>query len=249
MDGKTKVVIIAVIGMLVVGIGLSAASCAVRSATQGDAPVLDQAESPEKEEGESSGDAEGEAEPGAELTAYERACIISWSSENGATLQLSKGMITERDANGAIHAMTLSSVAETPAGSQTLITAVGIDESAAAEATWTLILDEGPSAPRISSDDFNSAPFYVKTADYGRIEVTGVDEGLLSLVGGDRTPLVSTLEDFVERELPQASTVDFDGEAFIDFNEGTVSATFHADDPERTVVTLTYKDGAFAASK
>ena len=256
MDKKTKVILVAATGMLTVGIALSVGSCAIRSATQGGAPTAEIADPASAEhaggpegDGAGQGDEPGNAGDAAALTAYERACIVPWASENGSTLQLSKGLITERDAEGAIHALTVRSVSETDAGGQTLITVSGRDESAGEDATWTLILDETAIAPRITSDDFAAAPAYVQAADYGQVEVTGVDEGLLSLVGGDKDRLTETLRDFADKEIPQASSLSFDGEAFVDFNEGSVSATFHANDPRSTIVTLTYQDGAFSASK
>lgn len=256
MDKKTKVIVIAVAGMLVVGIALSIGSCAIRSAIQGGAPTVELADPTGAEDaGGSEGDGAGQGdEPGsasdpAALSAYERACIVSWASENGSTLQLSKGLITERDGEGAIHALTVRSVSEMDAGSQTLITVSGRDESSGEDATWTLIFDETSIAPRISSDDFAAAPAYVQAADYGQVEVTGVDEGFLALVGGDKDRLIEALQDFADRNIPQASSLSFDGEAFVDFNEGSVSATFHANDPKSTIVTITYQDGAFSASK
>ncbi|MDR3847674.1 hypothetical protein [Eggerthella sp.] len=256
MDKKTKVILVAVAGMLAVGIALSVGSCALRSAIQGGPAAVEQvdpagAEGAAGSEGEERMQVEepGRASDPAELTAYERACIVSWASENGSTLQLSKGLITERDAEGAIHALTVRSVSEMDAGSQTLITVSGRDESTGEDATWTLIFDEAAAAPRISSDDFAAAPSYVQAADYGQVEVAGVDEGLLALVGGDKDRLCEALEEFADKEIPQASSLSFDGEAFVDFNVGSVSATFHANDPKSTIVTLTYRDGAFSASK
>ena len=53
---------------------------------------------------------------------------------------------------------------------------------------------------------------------------------------------------YMAKNVPQAASASFDGEASVDFNAKTVSASFHADDPARTVLVVAYADGKFTVT-
>lgn len=242
MDKKTKVVLAAVAGILALGFGLSAVSCAVRGGADSNADPRAESQAPVEAQEGSGQEAEG-------LTAYERACITAWEADDGSKLQISKGLVAEADAKGALHVLTVSESSEAPAGEQTLITVTGMDGESGKEATWTLVLDESDALATVFSDSFKASKTYRERPDEGSLAVTGVDEGFLSLVGGDVGPLETALKSFMAEELPQATSASFDGQALVDYDEGSVSATFHSDDPGKTVVTVIYRDGVFSVSR
>ena len=240
MEKKTKALAVAAAGALAVGIALSAASCALRpAATEQPAP---QETAPMEEA------VQGQSENASATTgAYELACSKAWKSDAGS-LQMSKGMVVEKGADGRIHVLTVSEAKEADAGEQALITVSGTDEDSQAAATWTLVLDRSGGAATISSDGFKVSKAYTEDVAEGSVSVGGMDEAYIGLVGGDAEPLREALASYMARNVPQATSASFDGEASVDFNAKSVSATFHADDAARTVLTVTYANGAFTVS-
>ena len=238
MEKKTKMVLTVVAGALAIGLALSVGSCAMRSASTTDSqePAAEQA-SGEEEQGKASNDA----------SAYERACSKDWRSDKGS-LQLSKGMLIEKDSDGNLHVMTIAGIEETDAGEQSMLALTGTDEENQKAVEWTLVFDEASGAATLSCDSFKVSKTYSENVSEGSVSVSGVDEAYLGMVGGDIDPLRDALESYIAKNLPQAASASFDGEAFIDFNEKTVSATFHADDSAKTILTVVYSNGAFTVS-
>ena len=240
MENKTKVLLAAAAGALAIGLALSAGSCAARPAETEQPAMQEEAPAGEAAQGQGT---ESPATP----TPYELACSKGWESDAGS-LQLSKGMIVERGSDGKIHVLTVSEVGEADAGEQVVFTVAGTDEDAQAGVTWTLVLDLSGGAATISSDDFKVSKTYSESVGAGSVSVSGVDEAYLGLVGGNAEPLREALAAYMSKNVPQATSASFDGEASVDFNAKTVSATFHADDPARTVLTVAYADGKFTVS-
>lgn len=251
MERKTKVVLAIVAGAIAVGLALSVASCSARDAAVGGetapAEASSSSQTQEQDEAEEETPTSRRVEEDSR-TAYERACSKAWSAD-GAALQLSKGMAVEKGKGGKLHALTISKTSERPAGDQTLITLEGADAETGKAATWTLVLDESGDKATVACDGFKAAGTYTESAPAGPVSVEGIDEGYLGMVGGDAAPLEEALRTFASEQLPQAATISFDGQATADFNEGSVTATFHADDPAKTVVTVKYANGKFAVSK
>ena len=158
---------------------------------------------------------------------------------------MSKGMVIEKGADGKIHVLTVSEVEEADAGKQAVFTVAGTDEDSQDSVTWTLIFDRSGGAATMSSDDFKVSKKYSEDVAEGTVSVSGMDEAYIGLVGGDAEPLRKAL---AAKNVPQASSASFDGEASVDFNAKTVSAAFHADDAARTVLVVTYADGKFTVS-
>lgn len=240
MEKKTKALAAIAACALAIGIALSVASCALRSAgtdqqaAQGEVPV------------EVTAQGQG-AEAPAALTSYELACSKGWKSDAGS-LQLSKGMIVERGSDGKIHVLTISEVEEADADKQTVLTVAGTDEDSQDGVTWTLIFDRSGGAATMSSDDFKVSKEYSEDIAEGSVSISGMDEAYIGLVGGDAEPLRKALAAYMAENVPQAASASFDGEAFVDFSAKTVSAAFHADDAARTVLVVTYADGKFTVS-
>lgn len=239
MEKKTKALAAIAAGALTIGIALSVASCALRSAGTDQQTV--QEEAPVEEAAQGQG-----AEAPAALTSYELACSKGWKSDAGS-LQMSKGMVIEKGADGKIHVLTVSEVEE-DAGKQAVFTVAGTDEDSQDSVTWTLIFDRSGGAATMSSDDFKVSKKYSEDVAEGSVSVSGMDEAYIGLVGGDAEPLRKALAAYMAKNVPQAASASFDGEASVDFNAKTVSASFHADDPARTVLVVAYADGKFTVS-
>ena len=172
---------------------------------------------------------------------------ITWDS-TGAVSKAPKGMVIEKGADGKIHVLTVSEVEEADAGKQAVLTVAGTDEDSRDSVTWTLIFDRSGGAATMSSDDFKVSKKYSEDVAEGSVSVSGMDEAYIGLVGGDAEPLRKALAAYMAKNVPQASSASFDGEASVDFNAKTVSASFHADDPARTVLVVAYADGKFTVS-
>ena len=239
MEKKTKALAAIAAGALAIGIALSVASCALRSAGADQQTV--QEEAPVEEAAQGQG-----AEAPAALTSYELACSKGWKSDAGS-LQMSKGMVIEKGADGKIHVLTVSEVEEADAGKQAVLTVAGIDEDSQDSVTWTLIFDRSGGAATMSSDDFKVSKEYTEDVAEGSVSVSGMDEAYIGLVGGAE-PLRKALAAYMAKNVPQAASASFDGEASVDFNAKTVSASFHADDPARTVLVVAYADGKFTVT-
>ena len=198
MEKKTKALAAIAAGALAIGIALSVASCALRSAGTDQQTV--QEEAPAEE------------------------------------------------ADGKIHVLTVSEVEEADAGKQAVFTVAGTDEDSQDSVIWTLIFDRSGGAATMSSDDFKVSKKYSEDVAEGSVSVSGMDEAYIGLVGGDAEPLRKALAAYMAKNVPQAASASFDGEASVDFNAKTVSASFHADDPARTVLVVAYADGKFTVS-
>ena len=79
----------------------------------------------------------------------------------------------------------------------------------------------------------------------GGVEVTGLAEPYLELIGGDGDGLARAIGEWARANAPSAGEASFDGEVFLDTGSGRVSATFHLDDAASTIVAVSYEAGAF----
>ena len=237
MEKKTKALAAIAAGALAIGVALSVASCALRSAGADQQTVQEEAPVEEAAQGQGA----------AALTSYELACSKGWKSDAGS-LQMSKGMVIEKGADGKIHVLTVSEVEEADAGEQAVLAVAGTDEDSQDSVTWTLVFDRSGGAATMSSDDFKVSKKYSEDVAEGSVSVSGMDEAYIGLVGGDAEPLRKALAAYMAKNVPQAASASFDGEASVDFNAKTVSAPFHADDPARTVLVVAYADGKFTVS-
>lgn len=106
--------------------------------------------------------------------------------------------------------------------------------------------DEAGGAASVASDGFLLADRYVEgPAAEGGVEVTGLAEPYLELIGGDGDGLARAIGEWARANAPSAGEASFDGEVFLDTGSGRVSATFHLDDAASTIVAVSYEAGAF----
>ena len=202
MEKKTKALAAIAAGALAIGIALSVASCALRSAGTDQQTVQEEAPAEEAAQGQG-------AEAPAALTSYELACSKGWKSDAGS-LQMSKGMVIEKGADGKIHVLTVSEVEEADAGKQAVLTVAGTDEDSQDSVIWTLIFDRSGGAATMSSDDFKVSKKYSEDVAEGSVSVSGMDEAYIGLVGGDAEPLRKALAAFCAAMLwlPQPAHAD-----------------------------------------
>ena len=165
MEKKTKALAAIAAGALAIGIALSVASCALRSAGTDQQTVQEEAPAEEAAQGQG-------AEAPAALTSYELACSKGWKSDAGS-LQMSKGMVIEKGADGKIHVLTVSEVEEADAGKQAVLTVAGTDEDSQDSVIWTLIFDRSGGAATMSSDDFKVSKKYSEDVAEGSVSVSG----------------------------------------------------------------------------
>lgn len=247
-DGKTKgrVIAIAAAGALAVLLASTLVRCTVTGTDGGEdnsqnGPAIEQQQSPEgsMEKPESAIAQESE-------TTLKKASSVSWVSDDGsgATLQITDASLIEKGADGAIHAVAYSSADESATNGQALVT-LRLDDGT--PATLIIALDEGEPAA-IVSDVLASAERHVAKPNGSAGEsftVTGLDEQYLAMIGGEEEGLTRAIAEYASQKAPQASSASFDGEVYLDLDEGMVSATFHLDDNASTVATVLFEDGAF----
>ena len=235
-NGKRgKVIAVAAAGALVVLLASTIARCAAAGpagagqGAGGSAPEQAQQQA-------------GPAEAAA--STLEAAAGTSWVAEDGsgATLQVTDRSLVESATDGTVSALAYSAADEAEADGQAIVTLTLEDGSAA---TLIVTLEDGEPAA-VASDAFSAAPSYVASeGGGGPVEVTGLDERYLELVGGDEDALRAAIGAYAARRSPQASSASFDGEVFLDLASGMVSATFHLDDNASTIVTVQWAGGAF----
>lgn len=248
-DGKTKgrVIAIAAAGALAILLASTLARCAV-SDTDGGADGSQSGPATEQQQQRpdaSPEEPESAIARGSETT-LEKASSVSWVADDGsgATLQITDASLIEKGADGAIHAVAYSSADESATDGQALVTLTLEDGT---PATLIVALDGGEPAA-IASDALESAERYVAKPNGSAGEpftVTGLDEQYLAMIGGDEEGLTRAIAEYASRKAPQAGSASFDGEVYLDLDEGMVSATFHLDDSASTVATVLFEDGAF----
>lgn len=193
---------------------------------------------------------QGSAQPGEgaaeEATTLSSASAFAWvaADGSGATLQITDASVIETGSDGEARAVTYAAAAESEARGQALVELALGDGS-----TGTLIFTvEGGEPTALSSDLLTMADEYVPRAEPAGtegIEVAGLDERYLALVDGDEEGLREALSSHASARSPQATRATFDGEVYLDLNDGAVSATFHLDDAASTVVVARYAAGSF----
>ena len=183
-------------------------------------------------------------------TTLERLQAKSWAAVDGsgATLQAANGIVIEKSTDGKLSALTYTASQEQQANGQELVTLTLENGSKA-----TLIVTEKDGeAQKVESDAFTLTKSYVAkstaTAGTADFKVTNLAERYLTLIDGKQTELRKALATHAAKASPQATQASFDGEVYLDLTSGLVSATFHLNDAASTIVSVSYKDGAFTAA-
>ena len=101
-------------------------------------------------------------------------------------------------------------------------------------------------AMRVSSDAFQVSQSWVPVpSGDSEVEVAGVDEAYLDLVGGDEAGLEEAVAGWCSAHVVAATRATFDGEVYLDTKTGDVTATLTCDDPGETILSVTWASGAF----
>lgn len=101
---------------------------------------------------------------------------------------------------------------------------------------------------RLTCEQLQTAFDWVPAPRDGEVRVTDVDDAYLSLVGGSEDALDLAVSLWASEHVPGASEAAFDGEVYLDTRTGSVTATFTCDDPGRTILSVTWADGAFSVT-
>lgn len=248
MQKKNKLMLAAAIGMVAVVVATTAVRCSIaRTADEAGAePPAAAAEQPAGREGALEGGARGEAGDGPEAIVEElRGTAWVAADGSGATLAFRDGAFVESDGSSVALAAFEVEGAGSSEGQRWLDVSLLRDGQERAEAS-TLVLEEAGGAASVASDGFLLADRYVEgPAAGGGVEVTGLAEPYLELIGGDGDGLARAIGEWARANAPSAGEASFDGEVFLDTGSGRVSATFHLDDAASTIVAVSYEAGAF----
>ena len=248
MQKKNKLMLAAAIGMVAVVVATTAVRCSIaRTADEAGAePPAAAAEQPAGREGALEGGARGEAGDGPEAIVEElRGTAWVAADGSGATLAFRDGAFVESDgASVALAAFEVEGAgsSEGPALARRVPAAgragAGGGVHAGARGGRRRRLGGlGRLPPR--------RPVRGGPAAEGGVEVTGLAEPYLELIGGDGDGLARAIGEWARANAPSAGEASFDGEVFLDTGSGRVSATFHLDDAASTIVAVSYEAGAF----
>jgi hypothetical protein len=186
----------------------------------------------------SSGDAEETTSCAAELESRE------WMGAEDASLRMtaSGGRLVETDGTDTY----TSSYVVTSDGDGSCGLAVTRADGTVVQAT-VIIEGEGDDE-RLTCEQLQTAFDWVPAPRDGEVRVTGVDDAYLTLVGGSEDALDLAVSLWASEHVPGASEAAFDGEVYLDTRAGSVTATFTCDDPGRTILSVTWADGAFSVT-
>lgn len=235
MEQKRKAALAAAAGALLVAVACSAARCAVAGVSDVDG----------------GGDAVQEQEGGdSGMTAEEKAlaalCGHSWQAEGDAakTVTFREGSFVEADGAGV--AVTAFDVTGATEWDDQVALDVGlVREGDFGPGPSELIVEGAEGSLRVTCDGFANAPSYVECQEPGgEVAVTGLEPAFVEIAGGDEDAVREAVASYCRAHAPSARTASFDGEVYWDMADGRVSATFHLDDAGRSIVTVSYADGA-----
>ena len=251
MQKKNKLMLAAAIGMVAVVVATTAVRCSIaRTADEAGAePPVAAAEQPAGREGAPEGGARGEAGDGPEAIVEElRGTAWVAADGSGATLAFRDGAFVESDgASASLTAFEVEGAGSSEGQSWLDVRMLRSGDAGAASAT--LILEEGEAVASVASDGFLLSDRYVEApAAAGGVEVTGLADSYLALVGGDGDGLERAIGEWARSNAPTAGEASFDGEVFLDTAAGRVSATFHLDDAASTIIAVSYEGGEFSVA-
>lgn len=252
MQKKNKLMLAAAIGMVAVVVATTAVRCSIAHSAAEDAGPQPAAEAAQ-EAPPADGGADGEPEEGPageadEVLARLRGSAWVAADGSGRTLAFRDGAFVESD--GASTFLTAFEVegAGSSEGQRWLDVSL-LRSGDGGTVSTTLVLEEGGGPASVASDGFLLADRYVEApAAGGGVEVTGLAESYLALVGGDGDGLAQAISEWARANAPTAGEASFDGEVFLDTGSGRVSATFHLDDAASTIVAVSYEGGEFAVA-
>ena len=265
METKSKVMLVAAIGAVLVLVSSTAVRCTIahiaqdESGASASSSAVLEGTSQESGEPASSGPAPMQAEgssgaeenrPGAEESALQVLRSHAWQAEGDAetTVSFRDGAFIESNAEGiAITAFDVMNVTEAD-GYGTL--EVRLSRDGVAEKQSSIITVEGyEGSLKVSCDGFANAPSYVQgAASANPVATSGVTEPYATLIEGKTDSLATAIAEWCRDNAPTATQASFDGEVFLDVNNSRTVATFTCDDAAHTLLSVEYANGEFKVS-
>lgn len=253
---KNRVIAIAAIGALAILLASTAVRCAASGTVAQEAYDAPAQEASEQQEGAAEAESSAVSSDSSQESALEACQAASWAAADGsgAKLQLVDHMAVEQGEDGSVSVLSFTGSTESGEGDQVLVRLFLEDGG---EAVLIVSRDSDGAPQEVSCDSFEKAGKYVAKATSDEsgseaggadFEVTGLDESYLALVGGDSTALEEAIGSYVTKSSPQATKAFYDGEVYLDTKEDTVTASFHLNDPAKSIITATWADGAFTVA-
>ncbi|MDD2589048.1 MAG: hypothetical protein PHR15_05625 [Atopobiaceae bacterium] len=178
-------------------------------------------------------------------TATERLTSREWMSPDdaGKRMTLSDGRLVETDGTNT-YTCSYEVVSDGTGGCE-----LDVLRADGSRVTADVTVTGSGDGMRASSDAFQVSRSWVPAPeDGGTVTVTGVDQAYLDLVGGDEAALEAAVASWCSAHALAATEATFDGEVYLDTKAGDVTATLTCDDPGRTILSVTWADGAFSVA-
>ena len=163
----------------------------------------------------------------------------TWKSEDGAaTLAISDTAMVEQNEAGA-QVMYYEAVSEESgdSGVSAVISYARTAQEASEQAL--LVISEKNGTVSASCDDFAISKRYLLEADAAAdLELSAHSSELNELLDADDAEIASAIAEKAASAFPGATLAAWDGEVYIDCNEGVLTTSFHLNDAASTVVQL-----------
>lgn len=241
MNRKNKLMLAAAIGAAAILVASTAVRCSAARVEPAPAPA--EAEISQQAEGKEA----NEMEDGTSQKALEVLRSHAWQAEDdpGKTIAFREGSFVESDASGVkVTAIEVNGAHEDDDHASLDVT---MTREGAGSFASVIAVEGRDGSLAVSSDGFANASVYVQgSGAKGPVAVEGVCEPYSSLIDGKTDELTESVASFCRSRVPTATKATFDGEVYLDIAGGRVTATFHCDDKARTILSVTYADGAFS---
>lgn len=227
MDKKTRLTAALAAGAVAIMLGAGLARCAI-------APGQAETQAPAAER--QPAEQQQPAERGGALCDY---AGTVWRSEDGAaTLTISDTAMVEQGESGA-QVMYCEVVSE-ESGDSGLSALLSYTRSAQGASGQTLLrISQDGGAVSASCDDFAVAKRYLLDGgEAGELELAAHGAELNELLDADDAEIASAIAKKAATASPSATLATWDGEVYVDCNEGVLTTSFHLDDAASTIVQL-----------
>jgi hypothetical protein len=230
---KETVLAVLAAGALAILVGSSAVRCAAGR------PSGEAADPATEERPTASAEGPGDEAAG---SAVEELESREWASADGSGKRMTArdGKLTETDGDAA-YTSTYEVVSDEAGSCELSVT------RADGTTVQAIVRIEGAGdEPTLTCEQLQTAFVWVPAPEGEGVEVTGVDQAYLDLVGGDEAGLERAVSSWCSGHLPGATEASFDGEVYLDTRNGVVTCTLTCDDPAQTVISVTWSDGSFS---
>ena len=220
MDKKTKLMAICAAGAAAILIGAGLARCAIAPGqTEADAPVAEQQQTLEEHAG---------------LSGY---AGTTWESEDGtATLTISDSAMVEQDGSGA--QVMYYEVLSEEANGDGLSAQISFTRAAGEASSQTLLtVASSGGKKRLSCDAFAlSKTYLLADGAEAALELSAHAPELNELLEAEDAEIASAISQRAQTACPTATLATWDGEVYLDCNEGVLTTSFHLNDAASTIV-------------